>query len=222
MPVHRLAVERVVDRHDDGVARARLGDLLEGHDVRHRAGAAPAPLLGNHHAHEAELPHALDRLVREARFPIDLGGDRPDLGVGELPDRRLNQLLLLGQIKLHFWERGAPGARDAYTLRPPLDSLLEKGAPAVRQAYSLRPPLDSPQFVVTLSTPFWRRGLRLYGRRKAPAPLSPPPFARHAVPHSRGEDRKAHDHTPPPVQARVVASVCKKKAPIACRRLRAE
>src|SRR2546428_10968825 len=26
----------------------------------------------------------------------------------------------------------------------PLDSLLEKGAPAVRQAYSLRPPLDSP------------------------------------------------------------------------------
>src|SRR4029453_18336912 len=124
-PVERVAVERVVDRHDDRVARARPRDLLEGDDVRDRAGAAAAPPLGDRHAHEPELAHALDRLVREAAVAIDLGGDGPDLGVGELPHRRLDHLLLVGQFQ-------PPGR--VYFPRTFLNSFVSSGTTSKRSA----------------------------------------------------------------------------------------
>src|SRR5437899_3275353 len=83
------------------VARAHPGDLLERDDVRLSTGAAPAPALRDDHAHQAELAHPLDRLVREARVAVDLGGDGPDLGLGELPRRGLDELLLGRQVERH-------------------------------------------------------------------------------------------------------------------------
>jgi len=50
------------------------------------APARSRPTARDHHAHEPELAMPLNRLVRSGS-PIDLGGDRPDLGVGKLPDR---------------------------------------------------------------------------------------------------------------------------------------
>src|SRR6266850_2272690 len=122
----RIAVERVVDRHDHGVARAHPRDLLERDDVGDRARSASAPPLGDHHAHQSELAHPLDRLVREARVAVDLGRDGLDLGLGELPRRGLDQLLLGRQVERHVV--------PSYFSRSFLNSFVSSGTTSKRSA----------------------------------------------------------------------------------------
>jgi hypothetical protein len=102
----RVAVERVVDRHDDRVGRAGLGDLLERDHVGDGVGAGAAPALRHRDAHEPQLTHALDRLVREARFAVDLRGDGAHVLLGELPRHRLDHRLLVGELQVHVGLRG--------------------------------------------------------------------------------------------------------------------
>ena len=75
--------------------------LLDRDRVRQRVGAAAAVLLGDRHAHQPELGHLGDELVREALLAVELLGDRRDLLDRELPHRVADQLVLGRQVEVH-------------------------------------------------------------------------------------------------------------------------
>ncbi len=98
---HRLAVERVVHRHDDRVGGAHPGDLLQREHVAHRVAAAAAEGLGHRDAQQPQLPHARHRLPREARLAVDRVRDRAHLLFREVAGDVADHGLLGGQLEVH-------------------------------------------------------------------------------------------------------------------------
>jgi len=98
--VDGVAVQRVVDRHDDGVGRAGPGDLLECQRIGHGVAAAAAVRLGDGDAHEPERAHSPHRLVGEAGLAIDDLGDGTHLFLRELARHRLDHPLLVAQLDM--------------------------------------------------------------------------------------------------------------------------
>ena len=84
--------------HDNPRGGAPPGDLLQGHGVGQRVQPGPAQLLGDVDPHEAELAHLPDLLGGELAALVDLAGDRPQLGLGELPAGVLEHLVGLRQL----------------------------------------------------------------------------------------------------------------------------
>ena len=66
-----------------------------------RVGAGAAVLLGNRHAHQAELGELGDELVREALLAVELLGDRCDALERELADRVAEELVLRLKVEVH-------------------------------------------------------------------------------------------------------------------------
>ena len=98
----RVAEERVVHGHHDGVRSAHARDLLHRDGVRDRIAAHAAPLLGRENAHEAQLAHPLDGLVGKTSIAVDLGGDGADFALGEVARHLADHPLLVGEIEVHF------------------------------------------------------------------------------------------------------------------------
>ena len=72
-------------------------DLLDDERVRQQRLPEPAVLLGDHQPEDPHLLHALDDLRRVLVAVLELGRDRQDLLLDELPDERDELLLLLGE-----------------------------------------------------------------------------------------------------------------------------
>ena len=87
------------DGDRDGRVDAR--QLLDRDRVGHGVGAGAAVLLRERDAHQPELGHLLDELVREALFAVELLGDRGDPRLGEVAHGPAQQLLLFGQLVVH-------------------------------------------------------------------------------------------------------------------------
>jgi len=82
-------------------ARARPGHFLDGDYVAHLIRARAAHLLWEGHAQEIQVRHLRQKLPGKAVITVDFSGDRRHLGLGELPNRLTNQLLLIGQLEVH-------------------------------------------------------------------------------------------------------------------------
>ncbi len=93
--------KRGVSRHDDGGGRARPRDFLKRDYVAHVIRPGATHFLGVGHAHEIKGRHLRDDLAGKAVITVDLGRDRRQLGLGELPYRLPDQLLLIGQLEVH-------------------------------------------------------------------------------------------------------------------------
>ena len=93
--------ERGVRRHYDSGARARPRYLLDRDYVAHVIRSGATLLLRVGHAHEVHLGQLRQELVRETVVAVEFGRDRRHLGLGELPDRVPDQLLLIGQLEVH-------------------------------------------------------------------------------------------------------------------------
>ena len=74
------------------------GDLLDRQRVGEQRLAEPAVLLGDHQAEDPHLLHALDDLRGVLVLVLQLGRDRDDLLVDELPDELEEFLLLVGEV----------------------------------------------------------------------------------------------------------------------------
>ncbi len=93
----RHAADRVVPAHDGGACAVASGDLLQSEGVGDIVGARPTPFRRHRHAHEAELAHLAQRLAREGRGALPLGGVGSKLRPGKIPRRRADHLLFFGQ-----------------------------------------------------------------------------------------------------------------------------
>ena len=80
--------------------RVDARQLLDRDRVRERVGAAAAVLLGDRHAHQPELGHLGDEVVREALLAVELLGDRRDLLERELPNRVAEKLVLVVEVEV--------------------------------------------------------------------------------------------------------------------------
>src|SRR5690606_8998870 len=96
-----VAVERVVDAHDDARRRAAPGDLLHGHRVADVIQARPTPRLGDRDAHQAQLTELLDRLGRKRVLLVPLPGVGDELARGELSGHALDLALDVGELEVH-------------------------------------------------------------------------------------------------------------------------
>ena len=108
--VDRQRAERVVRGDRDRDRRVDAGQLLDRDRVRERVRAAAAVLLGNRHAHEAELGQLGDELVREATLAVELLGDRRDSPLGEVANGRADELVLRCQVVVQAERRVASSA----------------------------------------------------------------------------------------------------------------
>ena len=95
---------QLVDRGDQRRRRADPRDLLDHDAGRHRVGALAAVLLGDVHRVEPGRVQRLQRLLREARILVDVGGVRGDLLLAEIPQHRAQLVVLLGQLE-HIEDR---------------------------------------------------------------------------------------------------------------------
>ena len=86
--------ERGVRGDRDRHRRVDPRQLLDRDRVRERVAAAAAVLLGDRDAHQPELGHLGDELVREAVLAVELLGDRRDLLERERAHRVADQLVL--------------------------------------------------------------------------------------------------------------------------------
>ena len=93
--------KRGLSRHDDGGGRARPRHFLKRDYVAHVVRPGATHFLGVGHAHQVQGRHLRDNLVGKAVITVDLGRDRRQLGLGELPYRLPDQLLLIGQLEVH-------------------------------------------------------------------------------------------------------------------------
>ena len=84
---------------DAGAAPVQL--LLHDAAGEHVPDAAAADLLGQHERRQPELGRLVHDVQRRSTMSrlVHLGGDRPDLGAGEIPGERLDLALLLGQVE---------------------------------------------------------------------------------------------------------------------------
>ena len=119
--VDRERAERVVRGDRDRDRRVDARQLLDRDRVREGVGAAAAVVLRDRHAHQPELGHLGDELVREPLLAVELLRDRRDLLECELPDRVAHQLVFALDVEVHAgalssarirgrWYRGARGA----------------------------------------------------------------------------------------------------------------
>ena len=93
---HELAEELGVG-HDGRPA----GELLLGDAPTERVRARTAVLRRHGHPQDVELRHALIEIPRKLVRPVDLGGARPNLTLGELAAQVANLALGVGQIEVH-------------------------------------------------------------------------------------------------------------------------
>ena len=114
--------ERRVRRDGDRDGGVDPRQLLDRDRVGERVAAGAAVLLRDRDAHEPELGHALDDLVREAVLGVELLGDRGDLRLGELAHGAPEQLVLVGQVVAqavaHGVEREAASSATRRTPKP--------------------------------------------------------------------------------------------------------
>ena len=90
-----------VGGEDDAGGAADLAQLLHSHDVAEVGGALAAVLLGDIHAHHAQLGHLLDGLGGEALFLVHFLGQRLDLVLSEAAEHLLDEEFFFRQIKIH-------------------------------------------------------------------------------------------------------------------------
>ena len=76
-------------------------DFADGEGVGERVAAAPAVLLGEGDAHEAQLAEPADDVVGEALFLVELLRDRGDLALGEVAHGALDEPVLVGEVEVH-------------------------------------------------------------------------------------------------------------------------
>ena len=97
-------------------------ELLDGDRVRERVRPAAAVLLRDRHAHQPELGHLGDEVVREALLAVELLGDRSDPVERELPDGVAEQDVLVVEIEAeaHFASSDASStiSRTPYPVPP--------------------------------------------------------------------------------------------------------
>ena len=110
--VDRHRPERRVRRDGDRDRRVDARQLLDRDRVRHGVGAGAAVLLRDRDAHQPELGHLRDELVREALLAVELLGDRRDARHGELAHRA---------------GAGAPARRSARSSREARGELGDRG-----------------------------------------------------------------------------------------------
>ena len=84
----RLGADARVHVDDHRGRGARACQLLDADRERQGVQARPAVLAGDEHAHEPRFGRYLDRLAGETVVAIDLGGQRLDHPLRELPHRR--------------------------------------------------------------------------------------------------------------------------------------
>ncbi|MDT4837894.1 hypothetical protein FQZ97_716370 [compost metagenome] len=94
------AAHRVVDAHQRAEGAVAGGDFLHRQGIGHVVDVAAAPLLGHHHAEQAQLAHLLHQPVVDPAglFP-GLGPGR-DLGAGEVPRHVADHALLFGEFQV--------------------------------------------------------------------------------------------------------------------------
>ena len=90
-----------VRRHNDPRGGARSRHFLKSYDVAHVVRPGTTHLLGVGHAHEAQARHLRQDLLRKTVVTVDLSRDGRELGIGELPYRAADQLLLVSQLEVH-------------------------------------------------------------------------------------------------------------------------
>ena len=95
--LHEHVRDDEVRVHDAADAHPAARDLLDAQGVGQQRLAEAAVLLGDHQAEDPHLLHALDDRGRVLVGVLEVLGDRDDLVVHELPDRREDLLLHLGQ-----------------------------------------------------------------------------------------------------------------------------
>ncbi len=113
----RHRAERGVSGDGDRDGGVDAGELLDRDRVRDGVAAGAAELLGEGNAHQPELGHLGDELVREARLAVELLGDGRDTLRRERPHRVPDQLVLGREIEIHTIDR-SPGSRRAACERP--------------------------------------------------------------------------------------------------------
>jgi len=99
--VHREAVERVVDGHDDACARARLGDGDHAENVRDVVHACSAVFRRDGHTHDPHLAELPADLFRMPVGLVEIRGDRLYLRFRKPCDLVLYHLLFFCQTKIH-------------------------------------------------------------------------------------------------------------------------
>jgi hypothetical protein len=93
--------------HRDRNGRVDPRQLLDRDRVRERVRARASVLLGNGHAHQAELGKLRHQFVRKAVLAVELGGDRGDPLLRELADGRADELVLGREVEVHADRREA-------------------------------------------------------------------------------------------------------------------
>ena len=85
--------------------------LLDRDRVRERVGAGAAVLLRDGDAHQPELGHLLDELVREAVFAVELRGNGLDPLGRELAHGAAQELVLVREVEVHAKEEASSTSR---------------------------------------------------------------------------------------------------------------
>ena len=101
-------------RDGDRDGRVDARQLLDRERVRDRVGAGAAVLLRHGDAHQPELAHLRDEVVREARLAVELLGHGRDPRLRELAHRPAQELLLLAELVVH----ASPAASSAISRTP--------------------------------------------------------------------------------------------------------
>ena len=96
-----IAAQAVVGSHDIAGGGALLAQLLDADGAGQRVSTLSAVLLGDAHAHHAQVEQLLDVLAGIEGLGVGLGSDGLHFVLGELSHHLPDQQMLRAQIEIH-------------------------------------------------------------------------------------------------------------------------